>query len=193
MRIERRHQRQEHLTDERAALEAMTTSVIRQGPVCAPNCERATCQSCSRACPYIPQMLSSDPNTHPLEPKIAPLAFEIKKLGVFWPCWSCEGHNDQHNNLLKTPAVWFYASSVIHLRVLGESIADMSYENRLSKPWQLRLCFSDSDNLSTTFSLEPVLNGPEATLCALQSDIARIAEEIETRVMRKVECMKGIV
>lgn len=193
MRIERHHQRQEHFTGERAALEEMTTSVIRQGPVCAPDCERAKCQHCSRDCPYIPQILSSDPITHPLEPKIAPLAFEIKKLGVFWPCWSCEGHNDQHNKLLKKPAVWFYASSVIHLRVLGEAIADMVFENQLSSPWQLRLCFSDSDNASTTFSLEPVPNGPEVTLCALQNDIGRIAEQIEARVMRKAECMKGIV
>ncbi len=193
MRIERHHQHQELLTDQRAALEEMASSVVRQGPVCAPNCERAKCQSCSRDCPYIPKILSSDPATHPLEPKIAPLAFEIKKLGVFWPCWSCEGHNDQNNNLVKTPAVWFYAISVIHLRVLGESIADMSYENRLSKPWQLRLCFSDTDNLSTTFSLEPVLNGPPVTLCALQNDITRIAEELETRVMRKAQSLKGIV
>jgi hypothetical protein len=193
MRIERRHQRQENITDERTALEEMTSSIIRSGPVCAPDCERAKCQSCSRACPYIPQILSSDPALHPLEPKIAPLAFEIKKLGVFWPCWSCEGHNDQHNNLLKRPAVWFYASSVIHLRVLGEAIADMGFENQLSSPWQLRLCFSDSDNVSTTFSLEPVPNGPEITLCALQNDIARIAEQIEARVARKVESLKGIV
>jgi len=193
MRIERQGRRHEQLTDERTALEEMTASVIRQGPVCAPNCERVKCQHCSRTCPYIAQTLSSDPGRHPLEPKIAPLAFEIKKLGVFWPCWSCEGHNDQHNNLTKMPAVWFYAKSVIHLRVLGESVADMYYERRLSSPWQVRLCFSDSDNMSTTFSLEPAPVSSDIMLTALHGDIERIAEEIELRVMRKAQSIKGIV
>ncbi len=193
MRIERRQPRHGNLTGDREALEEMASAVIRQGPVCSPNCERAKCQHCSRDCPYIPQTLSSDPGRHPLEPKIAPLAYEIKKLGVFWPCWSCEGHNDQHDNLTKLPAVWFYACSVIHLRVLGESVSDMYYERQLSSPWQVRLCFSDPDNVSTTFSLEPAPNGLEVTLCALQSDIARLAEQIEQRVIRKAECIKGFV
>jgi hypothetical protein len=188
--IARLYPTEEQAPGARAALEALTSSGIRRGPVCTPHCERAKSQFCSRKCPYIPQTLTSDPVNHPLEPNIAALVFEIKKLGVFTPCWSCEGHNDGQNKLNKTPAVWFYASSVVHIRVLGDCIGDMCCEGRLSSPWQIRLCFSDPGVVFTTFSLEPALNGLEPTLPALHCDIARIAEELEGRMMNKAENLK---
>jgi len=192
MHIARPERSEERLPDAQAALEEINTSVIRQGPVCTPDCTCAKFQHCSRTCPYIAQTLSSDPVKHPLEHNIAPLAFEIKRLGIFTPCWSCEGHNDQHNKLLKMPAVWFYAHSVTHVRVLGDSIGDMYYAHRLSSPWHVRLCFSDPGNVNTTFSLEPAPYNGEITLPKLHNDIRQIAEELEDRMIQKAQDLKKL-
>ncbi len=50
-------------------------------------------------------MLSSDPESHPLESRIAPLVYELKRLEVFDPCWSCAGHNGTDGALWKIPRV----------------------------------------------------------------------------------------
>lgn len=192
MRIARHQKSADQTARNRDALDHFMASVIRHGPVCTPTCDRAECQPCSRACPHIPQKLSSDPANHPIEPNIAPLAFEIKRLGVFTPCWSCEGHNDQLNNLVKTPAVWFYANSTVHLRVLGEAVSDIFYDRQISAPWRVRLGFTEADSPSTVFALEPDKERTDLTLSALHHDIGRIAEQLEPRMMRKAEHMKGV-
>jgi hypothetical protein len=147
-------------------------------PVCAPNCPNASPSHCSRHCPDIPRMLSSDPENLPLESRIAPLVYELKRLEVFQPCWSCEGHNGSDGKLWKIPRVWFYCRSVVHLRVLADALEELHLNDRLSVPWRVVLTFSDDDNADTTFSLEP---GPVAScppLAALQRDIDTIAEHL---------------
>jgi len=192
MRIVRSDQADEHTSSSQAALDAMAVAAQQRGPVCTPDCVRAKHQHCSRKCPYIPQVLSSDPVNYPIEPLIAPLAFELKKLGVFEPCWSCEGHNDQQQRLQKLPAVWFYAHSVTHVRVLSDSVRDMFCDRRLSSPWQVKLCFSDPNNVNTTFSLDPAAHNAELTLVSLQNDVAKIAEELEGRVIKKAATLKKL-
>ena len=166
------------------SLEEMTRAVIRSGPVCAPDCSRAGCSPCARNCPHIPQMLSSDPEVHPVEQAVAPLAFEIKKLGVFTPCWSCEGHNDANGVLRNAPAVWFYAHSVTHVRVLSEAISEMFYDKRLSSRWQVCLTFSDPDNAGTTFALEPA-SGVANALSPLRADLQALSEDIGWRMEKQ--------
>ncbi len=66
------------------------------GESCAFRCEqcgstRCNCE-CSQHCPRAAHALSEDPDRHPIEPGIQPLVFAMKRLGVFTPCWSCEGH-----------------------------------------------------------------------------------------------------
>ena len=85
-------------------------------PVCAPDCPAASPARCSRNCPDVPNMMSSDPQ-YPLENGIAPLAYELKRLEAFQPCWSCEGHygsGGPGDGLWKKPSVWFYCDSVVH-------------------------------------------------------------------------------
>ncbi|MDJ0949419.1 MAG: hypothetical protein QNJ94_10900 [Alphaproteobacteria bacterium] len=123
-------------------------------------------------------MLSSDPNGYPLEAGIAPLVFEFNRLGVFDPCWSCEGHIGTDGDLWKVPRVWFYAESVVHVRVLAECLQDLSIAGRLNGTWQVVVTYSDSDNADTAFSLEPVVKDPIPSLGALQRDVATIAEEL---------------
>lgn len=188
MRIERRHDiaRETRTTDH--SLEEMANAAIQTGPVCASECARAGTCPCTRDCPHISETLSSDPQNFPIEKRVAPLAFEIKKLGVFTPCWSCEGHNDAEGVMRNAPAVWFYAHSVTHVRILGDAVADMLYDKRLSSPWQVRLTFSDPGNLSAAFSLEPVPGA--SNLSALQRDLTHIAEDIDWRVSSRIKALK---
>lgn len=79
-------------------------------PVCCPNCpDHGPLIRCHRFCPAAPRRLSSEGERGPVEPLVAPLVFELKKLGVFYPCWSCEGHEDQNGQVRNIPRVWFYA------------------------------------------------------------------------------------
>jgi hypothetical protein len=144
-------------------------------PVCCCGCpDYDPATGCHRFCPAAPLRLSSDPSS-PVEPLIAPLTFELKRLGVFHPCWSCEGHNDTTGRLWKLPRVWFYANSVVHIRALGEALDRLLTEQRVKARWRVVLTHSDSDNPDTTFSLEPELSGGQV-LAELQTDARAIAE-----------------
>jgi hypothetical protein len=131
---------------------------------------------CHRFCPAAPRRLSSEGERSPVEPLVAPLVFELKRLGMFYPCWSCEGH-DRDGNLWKIPRVWFYADSVVHIRALAEAVGRLFNHRRLSARWQIVLTYSDADNPDTTFSLQPEL-GPESALRLLQDDMRVMADEL---------------
>lgn len=148
-------------------------------PVCTRNCpDYDPAIGCHRYCHAAPLQLSSDPAS-PLEPLVAPLVFELKRLGVFHPCWSCEGHNDEAGQLLKFPRVWFYADSVVHIRALAKAVDRLFGAKRLSARWRVVLTYSDPDNPDTTFSLEPEFTGAGQTLDGLQADARAIAEGLE--------------
>jgi hypothetical protein len=101
-------------------------------PVCCPGCEdHDATTDCSNSCEFAPLRLSSDP-TFPVEKLITPLVFELKKLGIFYPCWSCEGHNDKEGNLAKNPSIWFYSDSVVHVRALENSISKIYIDGKLT-------------------------------------------------------------
>lgn len=168
--------------DLRADLWEILHSDQREGPVCGSGCARPGAPDCSRACPDIPRALSSDPDKHPLETRIAPLVFELKRLGVFEPCWSCEGHNKPDGALWKIPRVWFYCRSVVCVRVLADGIKELHLKGKLSVPWQIVITYSDDDNADTTFSLEPRLQADSASLIALQNDIDAIAQHLRELV-----------
>ena len=178
MRIERRKNGGTRAGRIREELGDILRSDSDGRPVCAPNCPSASPERCSRHCPDIPRVMSSDPEKHPLEGRIAPLAYELKRLEAFHPCWSCEGHNGSDGKLWKIPRVWFYCESVVHLRVLANAVKELHLAERLSVPWRVVLTFSDQDNADTTFSLEPSLDHERPLLHALQRDIDTIAEHL---------------
>ncbi len=180
MRIERRKDGRGRVAQIRQELGEILRGGTDGVPVCAADCPRAGPGRCSRHCPDIPRMLTSDPENHPIESRIAPLVYELKRLEVFDPCWSCEGHNGTEGAMWKIPRVWFYCRSVVHLRVLADALKELHLDRRLSVPWRVVLTFSDGDNADTTFSLEPgsLAPGPGAPrppLAALQRDIDTIA------------------
>ncbi|MCF8476557.1 MAG: hypothetical protein K9G60_05980 [Pseudolabrys sp.] len=111
---------------------------------------------------------------------VAPLVFEIKKLGVFHPCWSCEGHANQAGDIWKIPRVWFYSDSVVHVRALADAVDRMHADRRLSTRWHLVLTFSDPGNPDTTFSLEPEPAANEP-LHSLQADLRAMADDLAPR------------
>jgi hypothetical protein len=131
-------------------------------------------------------MLSSEPD-YPLEAKIAPVVFELKRLGVFHPCWSCEGHDGPDGELWKLPRVWFYAQSVVHVRLLADSMSGLRLTGKLSTPWEVVLTVSDASDTDTRFSLQPNLQGEEAALQDLHQDLENIATHLRQMVVAQAE------
>jgi len=157
------------------------------GESCAIKCEKcgsASCQCmCSPDCPEAPEHLSSDPNNYPIEGGIAPLVYEMTRLRMFRPCWSCEGHVRADGSLWKLPRVWFYCDSVVYVRLLADVVAKLQATAKLSASWQVVVNFSDPDNPDTIFSLEPVpLTGDKITLPMLQSDAGQIARSLKSLI-----------
>ena len=147
-------------------------------PVCCSHCkDYVPSTRCHRYCPAAPRRLSSEGKRSPVEPLVAPLVFELKKLGVFHPCWSCEGHTDETGRLWKLPRVWFYADSVVHIRGLSDALNRLFHAGQLSVRWHLVLTHSDPDNPDTTFSLEPE-TAVETSLGALQGDLRVMADDL---------------
>lgn len=147
-------------------------------PICCAHCaDYRPPAGCHRYCPAAPRRLSSEGERSPVEPLVAPLVFELKKLGTFHPCWSCEGHADEAGGLQKIPRVWFYADSVVHIRSLAEAVHRLFAAGRLSARWQVVLTYSDPDNPDTTFSLEPE-PAADLVLPALQRDLRVMADEL---------------
>lgn len=128
----------------------------------------------------IPLALTSDP-AYPIESLIVPLVFELNRAPGFKPCWSCEGHVAADGRLWKVPRVWFYADSLVHVRVLAEALASMAAGGATHVPWRVQVTHTDDANPDTLFSLEPDLSGPaEVGLDDLQKDTGTIAEQLET-------------
>lgn len=187
MRIERRkgdRRKDQTLGDGiRDVLHAETGEGRACGPGCrmeCPTCGAKDCKcNCTRACANIPVTLSSDAHNYPLEPRIAPLVFEINRWAFFKPCWSCEGHLRKDGSLWKLPRVWFYCKSVVHLRILADAVKEMHSQKRLTVPWRVGVTFAGGDNPNTAFCLEPDPNGSIVTLASLQKDAQAIAEDLE--------------
>ena len=188
MRIKRHAHSVEREREIEAELAEAVWSKGVEGRVCGAHCDahcrqcgstRCQCQ-CSPFCRDAPQMLSSDPKEHPLETRIAPLVYEMKRLGMFDACWSCEGHLDPDGQLMKTPTVWFYCDKMAHVRVLASGLAKLKYAKRLRAEWRIAVTFSDTDNPDVTFALEPSLSQAESlTLAELQSDIDEITRSLQ--------------
>lgn len=184
MRIKRQELSEEEAARLQRELDAAVIGERPTGRICGAHCDakcRAcgarTCQcSCSPFCPDAPSALSSDA-MYPIERAIAPLVFEMKRLGLFEPCWSCEGHVGPAGEMQKPPTIWFYVSSLTHVRLLASGIAKLGGAGRLSTPWRISVVYSDLDNPRPTFALEPIAS-EGADLGRLQRDAYEIATSL---------------
>ena len=191
MRIDRRNNPADRL--QRLASEIAEAAGAHgiEGRVCSesctvkcPQCGSTACQfECSPDCPDAARALSAEPDRFPIENGIVPLVYEMKRSGLFTPCWSCEGHLRPDGSLWKLPAVWFYCESMVYVRLLSQGLSKLLAGRRLSAPWQVAITFSDPDNPETTFSLEPSRTADAPlSLPALQRDASAIADALE-RIM----------
>ena len=187
MRIKRRDASTDRTRQIQADLAEAVSADGIDGRICGekcsficPHCGSTACQcACSSDCEEACRAISADPGL-PIEPAILPLVFEMKRLGLFTPCWSCEGHLDPGGELWKMPRVWFYCPSATHVRLLTDGLKDLELTGALRARWQVVVTFSDADNPETTFSLEPALSaGRTLELSALQSDVPVIARSLE--------------
>lgn len=142
------------------------------------DCGSMSCQCmCHCECPEAGKRLSSDPEKFPIEAGIIPLVYEMKREGSCVPCWSCEGHERHDGSLWKIPRVWFYCSSMVHLRLVGSGAHAMFIAKKLKAPWQVVITHSDPGNIDTTFSLEPKFNpDSQVGLGDLRADVLALAK-----------------
>jgi len=191
MRIKRHETSAEQNSRYRSDLAEAASAEGISGRVCGedctlvcPQCGSTACQCvCSPDCEKAPQAMSVDPDM-PIEPLIAPLVYEMKRLGLFTPCWSCEGHLGTDGTIWKVPRVWFYCDSTIHLRLLADGLKDLEMSRKLSARWQVVITFSDADNPATTFSLESAApSDGTLQLPALQQDVRVIARSLEEMIV----------
>ncbi len=161
--------------------------------IVCPQCGSTACQCrCAPECPDAPATLSSDPQSHPIEPAADPLVYEMRRLGMFRPCWSCEGHLDPKGSLWKLPAVWFYCESLVHVRLLGAGLSRLSTNRTLKAKWQVVVTFSDPDNIETAFALEPKQPiGEGIGLTELRADLSAIARALPGLMTREARDLKA--
>ncbi|NIA69264.1 hypothetical protein HBA54_11745 [Pelagibius litoralis] len=178
MKIEHRTNDQGQKDRARDDLSKLLDAGVDAPPPCAANCPNAFSPNCSPSCPDVPRRLSSDPEKHPLEPLIAPLVYELQRLKVFQPCWSCEGHNGPDGALWKIPRVWFYCDGLIHVRALAGAIRQLELTHSLHASWQVVLVSLDQTDPDCCFSLEPGPVKPETALNELHADITTIATRL---------------
>ena len=200
MRIGRRDPTRSNLRQFASELSRLAEARPPAGRVCGetcsqhcPECGSTKCDCrCTPHCPVAPTALSGDPAHYPIEPGIMPLVFEMKRQGMFTPCWSCEGHLDGQGVLRKLPQVWFYCTSPLHLRLLAAGLAGLAHGGRLSAPWQVVVTYSDTDNPQTTYSLEPQ---PAAghSLPRLQADVQILANALPTWMREEARRLSGAI
>jgi hypothetical protein len=189
MRIRRHARPQSHHERVREDLAQAQAPPSADGRVCGesctircPQCGSTGCQcKCSALCPEASWALSSDPTRHPIEPGIVPLVFEMTRLGMFEPCWSCEGHTQADGAVSKVPRVWFNCASMVHVRLLASGVTRLRARGMLQQAWHVVVTYSDEDNPEATFSLESApAPGVAPTLAALQADAATIAQALRS-------------
>ena len=161
--------------------------------IVCPQCGSTACQCrCTPGCPDAPATLSSEPEAYPIETGAVPVVFEMSRLGMFRPCWSCEGHLDPQGALWKLPAVCFYCDSLVHVRLLGAGLARLSTDGTLKAKWQVVITFSDPDNIATAFSLEPKQPIDAGIgLEELRADFATIARALQGLMKQEARGLKA--
>ena len=148
-----------------------------------PDCGSLSCTCiCSSRCAAAPRQMSSDPEDHPVEPRIVPLVHALNALRVFTPCWSCEGHLGPGGAIARLPHVWFYARSLAYPSLVKHHLSGLQFRKVLAHEWHVRVV-DWGHMLDSTFSIEPAMGGGGAAeLEALQADVGLIAQGLAAGV-----------
>jgi len=169
--------------DKRRTCSELALLLSQPGAHLVPPCQhccRHIAVSCNARCIAAPRALSSDPDNYPLEPKVVPLVYELRKTRVMQPCWSCEGHFDSDGNLWKYPQVSFYAAASVYAMLLVNHFTLLKYKKLLNYDWQVVVSSFGQACSSTTYTIEPRLfPTSDQHLGAMQADLLCIAENLD--------------
>lgn len=147
-----------------------------------PHCQQGQDRRCHWQCQDAPWALSSDPAAHPIEPRLLRLVFELNILGVFQPCWSCQGHADSRGALHRLPQIFFYCARPLYAQLLHEHVEHLHHGGHLCGPWQIALA-SLGQSLGVTYVLQPApYERPLPELAALQQDLEIIGDTLASRL-----------
>ncbi|MDQ7050254.1 MAG: hypothetical protein Q9M92_12270 [Enterobacterales bacterium] len=178
------------LTDVGLLIDTLQINNTRPCPGCTQRCSCSASRHCNCDCnPQCPQaaaQLSSEKDRYPIEQKVLPLVFALRSMNVCEPCWSCEGHTDSQQRLIKIPQVWFYTDSMCLVRLMDEAIGVFKAKRQVQYTWQIVASYSSRDSLLNAFSIKPDLNienlNPDiqdrSLLEGLQQDLEVIADQI---------------
>lgn len=160
----------------------LSQSSPQEVPPC-PYCSNHVKSQCSSSCSSASTALSSHPKEFPIEANVVPLVFGLMSTRVTQTCWSCEGHMDTNNNLIKLPTVSFYTSTPICSQLLHKHVSKLNMDKKLSYLWHVTL----SDYAQTwgqTYSIVPNLNfvDKDIHLGALQNDLKIIADNLQEKM-----------
>lgn len=151
-------------------------------PPC-PYCIDHVKSQCTSTCSSAPTALSSHPKEFPIEANVVPLVFGLMSTRVAQTCWSCEGHMDSNNNLIKLPTVSFYTSTPIYSQLLHKHVSKLNMDKKLSYLWHVTLT-DYAQTWGQTYSIVPNLNfvDKDIHLGALQNDLKIIAENLQEKM-----------
>lgn len=173
----------------RDAIASLRAGCRNDAAPCRARCPRPQDRHCSPECPEAARALSSEPDREPLEPAVTPLVYQLRKLRVFQPFWSCQGHDGSDGKPWKSPRVWFYSGDVVHARVLADCLHALRGSGTIACRWQVALTYCEPQNSGAAFALEPAA-AETASLAELQSDVRRIAAALPAVIeeqLRRIE------
>ena len=154
------------------------------------NCREHKVEQCNCKCSEAPNALSSDPEKHPLEAKVIPLVYELRKIRVVQPCWSCEGHIGHDGKLWKLPQVCFYSASPTYVTLLVNHLSLLQHKKKLSNEWNIVVSSFGQKHGSCTYSIEPKLNPDISShLGSMQADLTTISENLAEQIKREAMSM----
>jgi len=140
--------------------------------------------NCSIDCPEAAMKMSSDPNNHPIESHAVPIVYSIYTLRLLMPCWSCEGHENDKNELIKMPKIWFYSVSPFYAKLIAQSLSSIKYKNKLHYDWVVKILPFSQSMFTLTYAIEPELGSNDVfMLKTLHQDMRTIGENLNTSVL----------
>ncbi len=191
MRLEKRQDTEGERLALREAIASLRAGCANTAAPCAAVCPRQPPRSdCSPDCPDVRTSLSTEPAAEPLEATVAPLVYQLAKLQVFQPYWSCGGHSHPDGTIWKTPRVWFYCADIVHARALADCLLDTKVRKFLKCRWQIALTYCEPGNTGAAFAIEP---SPAETvpLADLQSDARRLADILSDAMARQLDIIEA--
>lgn len=142
-------------------------------------------KNCSAKCEFVAGQMSSDPNKYPIESGVVSLVYALYTMRLMMPCWSCEGHMNKAQEIVKLPSIWFYSTSHFYPKLLAQYIDNLFAYKKIKTSWRISILAFSQSLFSTTYSLEPQVSlNEDLDLADLQNDMNRIAKDMRFSMLR---------